>query len=109
MDQTMKSFSPALLAILLGTSLPAAHADQALAQKKVCLSCHGVDRRTGFPAPSFREVAAKYANDPKAADRLASKVMQGGTGVWGVMTMPANPQVNAAEAQQLVNWVLSLR
>ena len=105
----MKSFSPALLAILLGAALPAAQADQALAQKKVCLSCHGVDKRTGFPAPSFREVAAKYANDPKAADRLVSKVMQGGTGAWGVMTMPANPQVNAAEARQLVNWVLSLK
>ena len=105
----MKSFSPALLTILLGTALPAAQADQSLAQKKVCLSCHGVDKRTGFPAPSYKEVATKYANDPKAADRLVLKVMQGGTGVWGVMTMPANPQVNAAEARELVTWILSLK
>ena len=105
----MKYFSPALIAILLGAALPAAQADQSLAQKKVCLSCHGIDKRTGFPAPSYREIATKYANDPKAAERLVPKVMQGGTGVWGVMTMPANPQVNAAEARQLVNWVLGLR
>ncbi len=103
----MKSFSPAILVILLGLALPAAKADQALAQKRVCLSCHGVDKRTGFPAPSFREVAGKYAGDPKAADRLVAKVMQGGSGAWGVMTMPANPQVNETEARKLVTWILS--
>lgn len=105
----MQFFSPAILAILLGATLPTAKADQSLAQKKVCLSCHGVDKRTGFPAPSYREIAVKYANDPRAADRLVPKVMGGGTGVWGVMTMPANPQVNEAEARQLVNWILGLK
>ena len=93
--------------LVLATS--SACADHALAQKKVCISCHGVEKRTGFPAPSFKEVAAKYAKDPKAHERLALKVMQGGTGVWGVMTMPANPQVSEAEARQLVIWILSLK
>jgi cytochrome c len=34
--------------------------------------------------------------------------MEGGGGVWGVVKMPANPQVNEAEAKKLVAWVLSL-
>ena len=103
----MKSFATSFIAILVCLGAPICHADQALAQKKVCLSCHGLEKRTGFPAPSFREVAAKYAGQPSAADKLVPKVMKGGTGVWGVMTMPANPQVSAAEAQQLVTWILN--
>ena len=39
--------------------------------------------------------------------RVAEKIMQGSSGVWGQVPMPANPQVNAAEAKQLATWVLS--
>jgi len=35
--------------------------------------------------------------------------MKGGAGVWGPVPMPANPQVNEAEAKQLVQWILSLK
>jgi cytochrome c len=106
----MKSSSIALLlALLLGTMAPLCQANQALAQKKVCMSCHGVDKRTGFPAPSYKEVAVKYAGQKDAADRLVAKVRQGGTGAWGVMTMPANPQVSEVEARQLVDWILSVK
>ena len=44
---------------------------------------------------------------PTPADKLAAKVMKGGVGVWGQVPMPANPQVNEAEAKKLVAWVLS--
>ena len=39
-------------------------------------------------------------------DKLTQKVLKGGTGVWGAVPMPANPQVTEAEAKQLVEWVL---
>ncbi|MGE5651954.1 MAG: c-type cytochrome, partial [Bacillota bacterium] len=35
------------------------------------------------------------------------KVLKGGSGVWGPVPMPANTQVNEAEARTLVKWVLS--
>jgi cytochrome c len=35
--------------------------------------------------------------------------MKGGGGVWGQIPMPANPQVNDAEAKKLVQWILSLK
>ena len=38
---------------------------------------------------------------------LADKIMKGGSGVWGAVPMPANPQVSPAEAKQLAAWVLS--
>ncbi len=105
----MKHFTTLLLSLLMVAGASPALASPDLAQRKVCLSCHGVEKRTGFPAPSFKEVAQKYAGQKDAIDKLLPKVRQGGTGVWGVMTMPANPQVTEAEARQLLGWILSLK
>lgn len=81
-------------------------ADQALAQKKNCLACHAVDKKVVGPA--YKEVAKKYAGQDVTA-KLTTKVMKGGSGTWGAIPMPANPQVNQAEAETLVKWVLSLK
>ena len=78
-----------------------------MAQKKNCMACHSVDKKV--LGPSFKEVAAKYAGQKDAVDKLAGKVTKGGTGVWGNIPMPANPQVTDAEAKQLVAWILSLQ
>jgi len=52
-------------------------------------------------------VAKKYAGDKSAVDKLATKIVKGGSGVWGAVPMPANPQVSEAEAKKLAAWVLS--
>ena len=41
--------------------------------------------------------------------KLATKVRAGGSGVWGAVPMPPNPQVSEAEAATLVNWILSTK
>ena len=95
----------ALLAALLAA--PAAWASPQLAQQKTCMACHAVDRK--LVGPSYKDVAAKYAGQPGAADKLAEKIVKGGAGVWGAVPMPANPRVSPAEAKQLANWILTLR
>ena len=82
-------------------------ADQALAQAKNCLSCHSIEKK--IVGPAYKDVAKKYAGQKDAADKLASKIMKGGAGVWGVVPMPVNSQVNEADAKKLANWVLSLK
>ncbi|MCX7247311.1 MAG: c-type cytochrome [Burkholderiales bacterium] len=82
-------------------------ADQALAKAKNCLSCHTVDKKVVGPA--YQDVARKYAGQKDATDKLASKIMKGGAGVWGVIPMPVNSQVNEAEARKLATWILSLK
>ena len=82
-----------------------ASADEALAKAKNCMSCHAVDKKVVGPA--YKDVAAKYAGDKDAAGKLAGKIMKGGSGVWGPVPMPANPQVSEAEAKQLAAWVLT--
>lgn len=84
-----------------------AFADQALATSKNCMTCHSVEKK--ILGPAFKEVAAKYSGDKTAADKLATKVIKGGSGVWGSAYMPANSQVSEAEAKKLVAWVLSLK
>lgn len=93
-----------LLAACTLSSLPA-FADLALATAKNCMACHNIDKKVVGPA--YKEVAAKYRGDKTAPARLAAKVMEGGGGVWGVVKMPSNPQVNETEAKKLVAWVLS--
>jgi cytochrome c len=94
------------LAIALLASVPAL-ADQALATSKNCMACHAVDKK--LVGPAFKDVAAKYAGQAGAADKLATKIIKGGSGVWGPVPMPANAQVNEAEAKKLAAWVLSLK
>ena len=92
------------LAALSALSAPAL-ADQALATAKNCMACHAVDKK--LVGPSYKDVAAKYAGQKDAADKLAVKIMKGGSGVWGPVPMPANAQVNDAEAKKLAAWVLT--
>ncbi len=85
----------------------AAHANPELADKKNCMACHSVDRK--IMGPAFKDVAARYAGQKDAVDKLAQKVVKGGGGVWGALPMPAHPQVSDAEARQLVQWILQLK
>jgi len=95
-----------LLAVTLVAAAPAM-ADLALATSKNCMACHTVDKKVLGPA--FKDIAAKYKDDKTAADKLAVKIIKGSTGVWGSLAMPANPQVNEAEAARLAAWVLSAK
>lgn len=94
------------LAFLAAASAPAL-ADQALATAKNCMACHAIDKK--LVGPAYKDVAAKYAGQKDAVDKLAQKIMKGGSGVWGPVPMPANVQVNEAEAKKLAAWVLSLK
>ncbi|MDR7148790.1 cytochrome c [Hydrogenophaga palleronii] len=93
-----------IMAALTALSAPAL-ADEALAKSKNCMACHAIDKK--LVGPSYKDVAKKYGADAKAVDALAEKIVKGGSGVWGAIPMPANPQVSAAEAKKLSAWVLS--
>ncbi len=97
----------ALFALIAAAACAPVLADQALATAKNCMACHAIDKKVVGPA--YKDVAAKYAGQKDAVDKLATKIMKGGSGVWGPVPMPANTQVNDAEAKKLAAWVLSLK
>ena len=100
----MMKRSLTILALTLSAAVPAM-ADQALATAKNCMACHAIDKK--LVVPSYKDVAAKYAGQKDAVDKLAAKIIKGGAGVWGPVPMPANAQVNDAEAKKLATWVLT--
>lgn len=96
----------ALFALLAASSLAGpVLADMALATAKNCMACHAVDKK--LVGPSYKDVATKYAGQKDAVDKLSVKILKGGAGVWGPVPMPANAQVNEAEAKKLAAWVLT--
>ena len=97
----------ALFALIAAAACVPVLADQALATAKNCMACHAIDKK--LVGPAYKDVAAKYAGQKDAADKLALKIMKGGSGVWGPVPMPANSQVNEAEAKKLAAWVLTLK
>ena len=95
-----------LTAALISCGIAPAFADQALATAKNCMACHAVDKK--LVGPSYKDVAAKYKGDAGAVDKLAVKIIKGGSGVWGPVPMPANAQVNDADAKKLATWIMGM-
>ena len=82
------------------------HPGLALMRESTCFACHLSDAPSA--GPSYEKVAAKYANDPTALERLAHKILTGGTGTWGELPMPPHPQHTIDQTRQMVSWVLLL-
>jgi cytochrome c len=85
---------------------PAAIQPAELARRKACLSCHGVENR--IVGPAFRDVAKRYKGQDGIEGKLVEKLRHGGSGSWGALPMPPNPDLAAADAATLVRWVLGL-
>ncbi|HEV3424669.1 MAG TPA: c-type cytochrome [Paraburkholderia sp.] len=78
---------------------------QTIARANACMGCHAVDRK--LVGPSFQQIAARYKGDAQAPVKLASKVKDGGSGVWGAIPMPAHPAMNDVDIRTVVGWVLA--
>jgi cytochrome c len=96
-----------LCVVLSALASSSAMANIDLAKSKNCMSCHAVASK--LVGPAYKDVAAKYAGQKDAENKLVAKVMKGGSGSWGVIVMPANTQVTEAEAHTLVKWILALK
>src|SRR5512139_684614 len=73
--------SPVIVLAVASVAAAPAFANQDLAQKKNCMACHAIDKKVVGPA--YKDVAAKYAGQKDAVDKLSQKVIKGGSGVWG--------------------------
>lgn len=106
MKRTFPALASTLLFAVAGlVAATPALADMALATAKNCMACHAIEKK--LVGPSYKDVAAKYAGQPDAVEKLSAKVIKGGSGVWGPIPMPANAQVTPDEAKKLVAWILT--
>lgn len=80
-------------------------ADEALAKKDMCMTCHAVDKK--LMGPSFKDIAAKYKGNKEAEQILADSIVKGSKGKFGAIPMP--PQAKTAgDAPALAKWIMSL-
>ena len=101
-----------LVSLLAATAVSAAHAEpvvdaaraQDIAKQHACFGCHAVDKK--LVGPAYRDVAARYAGKSGALATLVAHVQNGTSGTWGAVPMPPN-QINAADAQTVVQWILA--
>lgn len=107
MQARLSRLSPLLAAMgavgALCLALPA-QANLALAQKNSCMACHAVDKK--LIGPAYQEVAKKYEGQKDAADKLKANIKAGGSGKWGPVPMPAQPNLSDADAAALAAWIL---
>lgn len=77
-----------------------------LAKEKNCMACHAEDRK--LVGPSFVDIAKKYGGEDGAAEKVAGKIQSGGSGVWGPVPMPPQPQVDDEQAKTIAEYILGL-
>jgi cytochrome c len=126
-----QTVSVAVLLILMGVSTAAAPSTPApaddpamlaLASRSGCLTCHSVksqpsaDLTTKPIGPAWQDVAVKYRGQHDAPQKLLATVMSGSnpyashwSGKVSGLAMPPNEvAISSHDAEQLVNWILSL-
>lgn len=70
-----------------------------------CLTCHKEDAK--LIGPSYQEVANKYTEAD--AEKLADKIINGGSGVWGQVPMAPHAGLSKEDAKKMVEYILSLK
>jgi cytochrome c len=96
-----------VLAASLFALAGAAQASPELLKKNNCTACHANERK--MVGPAYKDVAAKYASDSAAAEKLAKKIKAGGAGVWGPVPMPAQPNLSEADALVLAKYIMAVK
>jgi cytochrome c len=92
------------------TALASEHGKSSLSGDQIiqtldCSGCHAVNEK--MIGPSYQQIADKYSE--KDTELLASKIIEGGSGVWGGVPMSSHPQVSQEDARKMVQYILSLK
>ena len=77
----------------------------ALIEGADCLGCHKIDAK--LVGPSYQEIADKYTEAD--LDKLATKIIEGGKGVWGEIPMTPHSGMSKENAQKMVKYILTLK
>lgn len=78
----------------------------ALVKASDCKTCHHATNK--IIGPSHTDVAKKYEFTEANVKLLATKIVQGGQGVWGEIPMTAHVDITMDNAEKMARYVLSL-
>jgi cytochrome c551/c552 len=78
---------------------------KSLLNTHACTACHGINNK--IVGPGFNEIANKYKGKADAHAYLVGKIKNGGSGVFGAIPMPAQPNISDADAGAIATWIAS--
>ncbi len=88
-----------------GTSAAEGADVKALLATNACTACHGVKNK--IVGPGFNEIVAKHKGKADLEAYLVGKIKAGGSGVYGAVPMPAQPQLKDEDAKAIAQWIAS--
>ncbi len=71
-----------------------------------CAACHQMDKQV--IGPSYTMIAQKYPSNLETVNLLSTKIISGGSGVWGQQAMSAHPNVSENHAKAMAAYILSV-
>ena len=72
-----------------------------------CKACHAIEKES--VGPNYTAVSEKYKGQADAKGYLVNKIINGGGGVWGAeRIMPGHPQLEAAQVEIMVDFILGI-
>lgn len=83
------------------------HEGKQLLVKLGCNACHAEKRK--IVGPSYLDIANKYDITEANEKYLKSKIVEGGSGVWGDIMMTPYPQLTESELKNLVDYIFTLK
>lgn len=95
--------APAPKAVVVAAAAGGAADVKAKLASNACTACHGVTNK--IVGPGFNEIAAKHKGKTDLVSYLAGKIKSGGSGVYGAVPMPPQPQVSDADAKAIAEWI----
>jgi S-disulfanyl-L-cysteine oxidoreductase SoxD len=99
LTQRISAAAPVVVAQAGGGAVDA----KSLLNTNACTACHGINNK--IVGPGFNEIAKKYKGKADAQAYLVGKIKNGGSGVFGAIPMPAQPQVSDADASAIAAWI----
>lgn len=78
-----------------------------LISKSDCLSCH--KPKIKLIGPSFLDIAKKYPANDKNYSMLVEKVIKGGSGNWGPISMSPHNDLAPKDAKKMLMYILSTK
>ncbi len=107
MSMKFKHIVLAASAVLVASGAYAmdAAAAKALASKSACLACHAADKK--LVGPAYKDVAAKHKGQADALAKVSARIKSGGSGIYGAVPMPPQPNLKDDELKLLAEWVLA--
>ncbi|OOQ61122.1 c-type cytochrome [Mucilaginibacter pedocola] len=70
-----------------------------------CGTCHKDHQK--IVGPAFEDIAKKYTDAD--VDKLAKKVIAGGSGSWGDIAMSPHPALSEDDAKEMVKYILTVK